>query len=251
MPHWLIDLLDVEHADLGWQAPATLPTQHDLRDAIQRCNNTLDGQVTPAHARQCFAKLIMAFEPTSKLTGDETRLRMSVWLEACGDLNDALWTDATTQALQTLKWMPKPAEFRALVSGQIDVARRRMNRLVKMLDLVGRPVAKPFTREPEGVRLRAMVNSFRKVGDLSKAAQYERRLAAEENREPEAWATAEVAAPAPLPDAKAPPREPIPQGTEVKLGLLIARIEFFKDMGMVDYVAQMEAELAALQAEAA
>lgn len=233
---------------MGWQPPAKLPTVHDLRDAIARCNATIEGRVTPAFAKQCFAKMAMAFEPNTKLTGDETRLRLSVWLEACGDLNDALWADATAEAIRSLKWMPKPAEFRELVASQLAKARQRRERLRKMLDGASKPAVVPFVKESATVRLRSMRDSFRKHGDEVKAASYERSLAVAENREPEAWATAEIVAPAPLPAAKAAPREPPPPSREATMGLLKARIEFFKDMGMLDYVAQMERELVDLKA---
>lgn len=250
MPHWLSDILDEEHPDLPWQPPAKLPTPHDIRDAIQRCDLTLEGRVTPAFARQCFAKLTMAFEPNTKLSGDDTRLRVAVWIEACGDLNDALWADATGQAIQTMKWMPKPAEFRAFVSPQINRALVRKDRLRKMQEMLANPVAKPFVKESLTVRLRGMGDSFRRHGQEGKAAGYERELAAAEMRSPETWATAalakaEIAASEPV--SKLPPREPLPESPEVRLGLLKARIVFFRDMGMVDYVAQMERELAALE----
>jgi hypothetical protein len=233
---------------MPWQMPDRLPTPGDLRDAITRCHRTLDGRVSPAFARQCFAKMVTAFEPNAKPSGDETRLRMAVWLEACGDMNDALWADATTEAIQTMKWMPKPAEFRALVTPQIDKARKRKERLLKMLQPgMATAAANPFVKEPTAVRLRGMRDSFRKVGSEAKAAIYERELAKEEGRDPEAWAIAEIVPPAPLPSAKAPPREPLPQSREATMGLLKARIVFFKDMGMLDYVAQMERELAELE----
>jgi hypothetical protein len=247
LPLWLIDVLDEEHPDVGWQPPAKLPTVHDLRDAIARCNATIEGRVTPAFAKQCFAKMAMAFEPNTKLTGDETRLRLSVWLEACGDLNDALWADATGEAIRALKWMPKPSEFRELVASQLTKARQRRERLRKMLDGAAKPAVVPFVKESATVRLRAMRDSFRKHGDDVKAASYERSLAMAENREAEGWAMAEIVAPTSPPAAKAPPREPLPQSREATIGLLQARIRFFRDMGMLDYVSAMERELAELE----
>jgi len=253
LPHWLIEVLDDAHPDVPWKPPAKLPTPGDIRDAIQRCDLTLEGKVSSAVARMCFAKLVMAFESGSKLTGDETKLRMAVWVEACGDLNDALWLDATTEAIQTMKWMPKPAEFRALVAPQIDLARKRRRRLEAMADAARRPAqATAFVREPYEVRIRGMRDSFRKVGDLYKAASYERQLAGIEKRKPEAWATAEIVQNPPSVADKGPAYVPPPESLEAKMGLLKARIVFFRDMGMVDYVAQMERELAQLeQGEAA
>ena len=252
MPHWLTSLLDTDHPDLPWQPPAKLPTLADIRDAIARVDRTLVGNVSSAVARQCFAKLAMAFEPGTKLSGDEARLRMAVWLEACGDLNDALWIAATSEAIQTLKWMPKPAEFRALVAPQLDLARKRRRRLEAMADAARKPpVQAGFVRESDEVRIRGMRDSFRKVGDLFKAAGYERSLAHMEGREPEAWATAEIVRPAPPQADKGPAYVPPPPSPEAHLALLKARIVFFRDMGMPDYVAQMEAELADLTRDAA
>ena len=167
-----------------------------------------------------------AFEPNAKPSGDETRLRMAVWLEACGDLNDALWADATSEAIQTMKWMPKPAEFRALVAPQLDRARMRKYRLEKMAEALKKGENKPFVREPGDVRIRGMRDSFRKLGNIFKAAGYERDLARMEGRQPEEWA---------------------------KIGLLKARIKFFGDRGKADYVATLKRELAQLehQSEAA
>lgn len=231
---------------MPWQMPAKLPTPGDIREAITRCNRTLEGRVSSAFARQCFAKLVTAFEPNAKPSGDETRLRMAVWLEACGDLNDALWADATSEAIQTMKWMPKPSEFRAMVSPQLDRARTRKYRLEKMADAAAKGENKPFVREPYEVRIRGMRDSFRKVGNIFKAAGYERDLARLEGRAPEEWATAPIVEQALPPDVLAPPREPLPESIEAKIGLLNARIKFFSDMGMADYVASMKRELADL-----
>ena len=238
---------------MPWQMPAKLPTPGDIREAITRCNRTLEGRVSSAFARQCFAKLVTAFEPNAKPSGDETRLRMAVWLEACGDLNDALWADATSEAIQTMKWMPKPAEFRALVAPQLDRARMRKYRLEKMAEALKKGENKPFVREPEDVRIRGMRDSFRKLGNIFKAAGYERDLARMEGRQPEEWATTPMAEAPPPPDALAPPRDPLPESLEAKIGLLKARIKFFGDRGKADYVATLKCELAQLehQSEAA
>lgn len=248
LPHWLTEVLDTDYADHSWQPPATLPTAPDLRVAIQICERTTEGRVTPAFARVCFAKMLTAFEPNSKPSGDETRLRMSVWLEACGDLNDALWAEATAEAIQSMKWMPKPAEFRALVINQVRTAHKRKERLRMMLDMVGKPTAKPFVREPDNVRIRGMRDSFRKVGDTFRAARYERMLAGMEEREPEAWATQEIVQPAPAPPPRTMTDIPKPS-LEMRIALTRAAIGFHRDMGFDEIVAVKESELAAMEAE--
>ena len=130
----------------------------------------------------------MAFEPNTKLTSEQTRLRLAVWLEANGDLGDELWSIATLAAIQGSQWMPKPAEFRKLVQARFDERQRRKERCRAMLDALGGQGPKPFQREPVPVRVRASRDAFRRIGNIAKAALYERRLAEIETRAPEAWA---------------------------------------------------------------
>lgn len=189
MPAWLTSILDDSHPDVPWQVPARLPTVPDLRAAIGKCDAILEGRVTPAFAKQCLAKLLVAFEPNTKLGADDMRLRAMVWMEACGDLNDGLWAEATADAIRSLKWMPKPAEFRALVERRTADAARHRERLKAMLAAhTSRPTPPPFVPEPIETRLRGMRDTFRRLGMIGKAAGYERELAEIEKRAPEAWA---------------------------------------------------------------
>lgn len=222
--------------------PARLPKPADIRDAIMRCDRTLEGRgVSPAHARQCFAKLLAAFEPSAKASGDETRLRMAVWLEACGDLNDALWAAATTEAIQTLKWMPKPAEFRAIVTPQLDLARRQKHRLEQMAEAVAYGANKPFVREPDDVRIRGLRDSFRKIGSLHKAAGYERSLARMENREPEDWIHAAAVADMGIPISEKPATPPArPPSPEMRAALDVALATHHRAQGRDAYADQLE-----------
>lgn len=186
LPVWLTSL-PADHPDVGPTRPPYMPTAPEIRRLIATCDAILDGQATPAFAKQCLAKLLVAFEPNTKLSADDIRLRAMVWLEACGDLNDALWAEATTEAIKGFKWMPKPSEFRELVEPRRTEAMRGKEKLQGMLGLLANP--KPaFKAEPLDVRLRAMRDSFRKVGDIGKAAGYERAVAFHEKREPEEWA---------------------------------------------------------------
>lgn len=142
----LADSLSLEHPDVPWQLPAALPVLADLKAGIA----TLEAQAAPVqqkHATWCLAKLVLAFEPNTKLTGEETRLRLNVWLEANADLGDALWSEATLAAIQSLKWMPKPAEFRGLVEAKLAARAKRMKRCQAMLAAHGQgqaPEEKPI-----------------------------------------------------------------------------------------------------------
>lgn len=147
----------------------------------------LDQRATPAYAKQCIAKLMVAFEPNTKATPDEVRLRAMVWLEACGDLSDALWAEATTECIRGMKWMPKPSEFRATVDLKRDRLRRQLDRLKRMASSFSgpQPVREP---EPREVRKRTMRDTFRKIGQPAKAAVHEYALAHYEGRDVEEWA---------------------------------------------------------------
>ena len=183
----LADSLALGHPDVPWTPPASLPPAAELRLALEILYG--QGQTGERHAGFCLAKLVMAFEPNTKLTSEQTRLRLAVWLEANGELGDELWSIATLSAIQGSQWMPKPAEFRKLVQAKVDERQRRKERCRAMLDALGGGKGpKPFQREPEPVRVRASRDTFRRIGNIAKAALYERRLAEIETRAPESWA---------------------------------------------------------------
>lgn len=182
----LADSLALGHPDVPWTPPAIMPSAAELRLALE----ILDGQcqTRERHAGFCLAKLVMAFEPNTRLTAEQTRLRLAVWLEVNGDLGDELWSTATLSAIQGSQWMPKPAEFRKLVQAKFDERQRRRERCRAMLDVLGGKGPKPFQRESEPVRLRGSRDAFRRIGNIARAAHYERLLASVETREPEVWA---------------------------------------------------------------
>lgn len=212
-PAWLMALTDSNYPDVPWRVPDRLPALTDLRDMLARCDMVLRGEVNPGFAKQCIAKLMVAFEPNTKLSADETRIRAMVWLEACGDLNNALWAQATDEAIKSLKWMPKPSEFRALMQEHVDMAKRRQVRIQAMIEAHGRP-QQAFVPEPPHVRIRGMRDSFRRVGDLAKAIKYERELAAIEERPVEDWAN--VALEEPVTPRERPPFVPSTSPTALR-----------------------------------
>lgn len=128
----MADSLSLEHPDVVWTLPPSLPSLADLRVAVE----ILEGQAAPAtrkHIAWCISKLSMAFEPGTKLEPEDMTFRASIWLESCGDLGDELWSAATLAAIQSSKWMPKPAEFRTLVSGKLEARAKRLKRCREML----------------------------------------------------------------------------------------------------------------------
>jgi hypothetical protein len=192
----IADSLSLEHPDVAWSPPPSLPSASDLRTAIE----ILEAQGAPAsrqHVAWCLSKLSMALEPAVRLSKEDEKFRASIWVESCGDLGDALWSEATMAAIQSSKWMPKPAEFRALVGDKLAARAKRMSRCRAMLSALGgpAPIAKPFEPEPRVVRLRTMRDSYRKHGYADGAAKAELELAAVEGREPEDWIRAAQAEP--------------------------------------------------------
>lgn len=164
----------------------------------------LEGALRPvdrAHAATCLQKLAVGFNMAQ--TAAEARLRLEVWLEANGDLPGDLWTLGTVELLRTYKFgMPKPPHLREVIDSELSARQADLRRAKEMLEHAA-SAAKP-EREPREVRLRTMRDSFRKYGDILKAAHYEKTLAKLEGREVEGWAL-----------------EPMPQPEPATVGALV------------------------------
>lgn len=212
-----------EHPDLPWKLPEVLPAVADLRAGVKILEEQLV-RVTTKHASYCLSKLLVGFN--ERKTADEAKLLLAVWLEANGDVPVDLWSSATIELLQTHKFgMPKPVHFRECVAARMGERTKALKRALAMLAKVGEPVKPaPFVREADSVRLRASRNTFRRLGNLPKAAQYERLLARTVGREPHAWAN-DVVATMPAArelDDRPPPLKPLP-ATEAALKRSLAR----------------------------
>jgi hypothetical protein len=183
-----------DHPDVLWSAPAGLPSTRELRQGLALLTAEA-APVAPRHAALCLAKLTIAFEPNTRLSADAADLRLQVWLEACADLGAALWSEATVKAMQTLKWMPKPAEFRSLVDDRLA---RRIARLVRCRQLLAMAEARETSghgsglRSEEGAarrepvsrpeRLRETIRLYRKHGRIVDAERVQEQLDREEKR---------------------------------------------------------------------
>ena len=175
------------HPDIPWRPAGALPGAGELSEALAQ----LEGEAAPAtprHAAACLARLTLAFEPNTRLSADAADLRLQVWLEACADLGDALWSEATRLSVQTLKWMPKPAEFRALVDASLARRAARLARCRQLLAMAeGRREegARRLASRPE--RMRDVIRLYRKHGRSADAERVQRALETLEKRpaEPE------------------------------------------------------------------
>lgn len=178
----LTDSLHQDHPDVQWSPPANLPPADKLREAVR----ILEAQLVPCPAKQagfCLAKLAVAYEVNSKMDEDTAVLRTEVWLEACHDIPQDLWEAATIEALKTLKWHPKPAEFRSLIAAQLSHRERMLDRARKLLDLKPQIEQQAYVERPQHVRSRELAGSFRRVGNLVKAEYYERLAEKEQAQE--------------------------------------------------------------------
>jgi len=150
-----------DHPDVPWRPPAVLPS----KDALEAARALLTPE--PADDRtiaSCMAAMVIAFEPNTRLSAEATRLRMEVWRQATADLGSALWEEATEVALRSLKWMPRPAEFRDLVRRKLEARLLRLRRCEQMLAAHARreeaPVPRPSTTREQ--RLAELIAVYRK-----------------------------------------------------------------------------------------
>lgn len=208
LPSWLeralADALSLEHPDVTWTAPPVPVFVSDPKRELRAAIEILaPAPVTPKHAVWCLGKLMLAFG--TKLDAEATKLQGAVWIEACGDLGDELWSKATMALIRGWRRddhygrLPEPADFREAVVTDLAERTKKITRCKAMLEAHGggEPAKPgPFVPEPLDVRLRTMRDGFRRVGQDWKAAKYERQLAEHEGRAVEDWANE-----APIPDA--------------------------------------------------
>lgn len=162
------------HPDIPWRPPAALPEPAALRTAL--------AMLTPPPASDRtisagMAALMIAFEPNTRLSPEATRLRFVVWKEATADLGDALWQTAAERAIRSLKWMPKPAEFRELVRSILEARSTRRQRCERMLAEHARRRAAPAPpKETLEQRLAGIVASYRRHDRPADAERVQREL---------------------------------------------------------------------------
>lgn len=195
----LADALSLEHPDVPWTPPPRLPSASELRSAIEILTPR---QATPKHATWCISKLMLAFG--TRLDAETAKLQAAVWIEACGDLDDELWSKATMALIRGWRRdehygrAPEPSDFREAVSTEIVVRAKKLDRCRRMLAAQAPDVAtaKPFQPESDVDRLKGSIARWRKFGDRAmgmnlraKAVAAELSLAQIEGREAEAWAT--------------------------------------------------------------
>ncbi len=220
----LADALSLEHADVPWSLPPSLPSKRELETAVEILTVP---PTTPKHAAFCLAKLMLAFDAGTKLTPEETKLRAATWLETNADLGDALWSEATLILLRSWKRdehygrAPEPSDLRAAVDAKLTDRAKKFARCKAMLRALDggksdKPAEQPLATRAE--RLAHTRDTWKRLGNTARAAKAERELAKEVGREPEDWARAAfVDAPAAKPDLpKLPPLGPAMQAATMR-----------------------------------
>ena len=171
-----------DHPDVPWKPPARLPDADALKVAL--------AMLTPRPADDrtiaaCLAALVIAFEPNTKLSPEATRLRVEVWQQANGDLDDALWNEATQRAIRGLRWMPKPSELREQVGAELEASALRLRRCEQMLaEHARRRNAPVVVTETLEERLRNTVAIYRKHERFADADRVQRKLDTLQGRSP-------------------------------------------------------------------
>ena len=190
-----------DHPDAPWSVPEKLPPTTDLALGVNILESQLQ-RVERKHAAFCLSKILVGFN--ERKTADEAKLLLEVWLEACGDLPNDLWSAGTLELLQSHKFgMPKPVHLREAVAGRLTDRTTKLGRVRAMLAKAGQgeerfvngirvDPTKPFQREPQDQRERTLRDSLLRIGKTDRAATYERSIAVREGREPEDWAMAAV-----------------------------------------------------------
>lgn len=183
---------------MPWTPPPRLPSAGELRQAIEILT------VAPTrreHAAFCISKLALAFGE-GKLSKEVTMARAEVWLEACGDLGDDLWSKATMALIRSWRRdehygrVPEPADFRAAMKLDLEERAKKLDRCRRMLGATQSD--QPKTPAPKFVpaaeRLRKLLaeqradTSIPDAHRLFNAANTERALALHEGRAMEPWA---------------------------------------------------------------
>ncbi len=135
----------------------------------------------------CLAALLVAFEPNTRLSAEATRLRLEVWRQATADLGNGLWEEATEMAVRSLKWMPRPAEFRDLVRRKLEARLQRLRRCEQMLAA--------HARRPGQSGQRPSATREQRLGELIAVYRKHNRIADAERLQGELDALVRKAAP--------------------------------------------------------
>ncbi len=171
----------------GLPVGSPVPSLSDLRAGLEAIEFSLIS-ATRQEVAECVAKLSVGFN--LQQTKDEAKMRLEVWVEAVGDLPRDLLFKGARALLQSYQFgMPKPSNLREIVQDEFGKRQEDLRHTKALLEQVRtQPDGKPFVREPWEVRVRSLRDSWRKVGNVERAAGYERQLAKHEGRAVEEWA---------------------------------------------------------------
>jgi len=207
----LADSFALGHPDIPWQLPENLPPVAEIRTGIDVLKTQL-ARVDRRHAAYCIAKLVSGFN--EKLSREESALRLEVWIEACGDIPNDLWSAGTLHLLRSWKRdehygrAPEASDLRAAIEKELAKRQESLRRAVSMLEAAADKKPEPAQAEPVEHRLRgaiwrgwhARVNGGHFMAERlwGWAQKAERELAEIENRAPAPWADAVPLPPPPV-----------------------------------------------------
>lgn len=222
-----------------WAPPSVLPDSATLRAGRAELERTLQPG-SAGHIAWCLGKMAKGMA-SKKADAMEWAMRTEAWADACGHFPDDLWSAATLELLQTKTYFPAPAEMVVIVGPKYSERQRMLERVKVMLG--GQAVIqspKPFVPEPQDVRLRSMIGSWRKIGRDDRAAPHELALAKLESRKPEAWALNPQPPDGPADQVDQPVFDPLPPAQQAALKLGLAKK--WRERGNTKIADQYEAD---------
>lgn len=174
--------------EVAWTPPAVRNPA-----SVRRVVDELERGLKPT--RPIYLKWIcdkLSALPTQASNGLNAALWADNVIDTCAHYPEDLLQATTLEVLRTKTFRPSPAEIVAIIDPRYCERQRMLERAKALLAPIV-AAEQPFVREPLTVRLRTMRDSFRKIGNMAKAAKHETELAGLEGRSPEDWARATYA----------------------------------------------------------
>lgn len=173
--------------DVAWQPPAVPPDASRVRAVIAELERGL-APVNPKYAEWCVQKLFVL--PTQNGDGLSAAVMADNFIDACGHFPDDLWQTATLELLRGCTFRPSPAEMVKIAAPKFSERQRMLERCKRLLLPRGakadEPAEQPLATRAE--RLAHTRDTWRRLGNIPRAANAERELAREQGRAPENWA---------------------------------------------------------------
>jgi hypothetical protein len=179
------------------------PTHRLLPDVLKQGLETIEHLLAPASA-EAIGAAMMPLVLTTKVAATEgmsdekalafyqAKTAETTRLLVKAEVPIDLLKEAADKCSLASRYFPEVADLMEHIRPALEKRKRQRERIAILIDGASKPAEKPkpepFKAEPLDVRLATMRDSYRRIGDIAKAAKYERELAKLKGREPEDWA---------------------------------------------------------------